>query len=232
MIIMGVDLGRARTGLSICDEEETLARPLTLLRQKDEQLICYEICGAAAATRTRIIVMGLPLNMDGTEGESARFAREMGEKVSEITKIPVEYVDERCTTITANRLLNDTNTRGKKRKAALDGVAATVILESYLEKRRIIREREEEEARLKAEEEARIKAEEEAAAAAAAAADAGEETGEPSGEQAEAVSQEEDGTSETPETNETNEANEADEANEESEESEESEVTEESGDKG
>lgn len=171
MIIMGVDLGRARTGLSICDEEETLARPLTLLRQKDEQLICYEICGAAVATKSRIIVMGLPLNMDGTEGESAKFAREMGEKVSKLTKIPVEYVDERGTTITANHLLNETNTRGKRRKAALDGVAATVILECYLEKRRIQAEKERKEQeererlereRLELEEQQRREAEEQA----------------------------------------------------------------------
>lgn len=142
MIIMGVDLGRARTGLSICDEEETLARPLTLLRQKDEKLICYEICGAAVATKSKLIVMGLPRNMDGTEGESARFAREMGEKVHQMTKIPLEYWDERGTTITAAHLLNETNTRGKKRKAALDGVAATVILDSYLQHRRILAEKE------------------------------------------------------------------------------------------
>lgn len=142
MIIMGVDLGRARTGLSICDEEETLARPLTLLRQKDVKLLCYEICGAAAATKTKLIVMGLPRNMDGTEGESAKFAREMGEKVHELTQIPLEYWDERGTTITAEHLLNETNTRGRKRKAVLDGVAATVILDSYLQHRRIEAERE------------------------------------------------------------------------------------------
>ena len=70
----------------------------------------------AATLRAGIIVMGLPVNMDGTEGESARFAREMGARIGEMSGVPVEFVDERGTTITANRLLNDSNTRGKKRR--------------------------------------------------------------------------------------------------------------------
>ena len=84
-----------------------------------------------------LLAVGLPRNMDGTEGESAQNAREIGALLEESTGLPVEFVDERGTTITAHGYLNDTNTRGKKRKAVVDAVAATVILENFLEKRRM-----------------------------------------------------------------------------------------------
>ena len=80
--------------------------------------------------------MGLPRNMDGSEGESAQNAREIGALLEEVTGLPVEFVDERGTTITAHGYLNETNTRGKKRKAVVDAVAATVILEDCLRRRR------------------------------------------------------------------------------------------------
>ena len=80
--------------------------------------------------------MGLPRNMDGSEGESAQNAREIGALLEEAAGLPVEFVDERGTTITAHGYLNETNTRGKKRKAVVDAVAATVILEDCLRRRR------------------------------------------------------------------------------------------------
>ena len=108
MIILGIDLGKARTGVAICDRGELLA-------------------------------VGLPRNMDGTEGESAQNAREVGSLLKAATGLPVEFVDERGTTVTAHGYLNDTNTRGKRRKAVVDAVAATVILQNYLDYRRLHR---------------------------------------------------------------------------------------------
>ena len=145
MIIMSVDLGRSRTGLAVCDATETLSRPVTVLHQKDMDMLCLQVSRVAATLRAGIIVMGLPVNMDGTEGESARFAWEMGARIGEMSGVPVEFVDERGTTITANRLLNDSNTRGKKRRAKLDGIAASVILEDFLMRRRNEAERERQE---------------------------------------------------------------------------------------
>ena len=75
--------------------------------------------------------------MDGSEGESAQNAREVGALLQEATGIPVEFVDERGTTVTAHGYLNETNTRGKRRKAVVDAVAATVILQNYLYYRRL-----------------------------------------------------------------------------------------------
>ena len=80
--------------------------------------------------------MGLPKNMDGSEGESAQNARAFAENLSNETGIECVMQDERGTTITAHNFLNTTNTRGKKRKNVVDKVAATIILQDYLDKRK------------------------------------------------------------------------------------------------
>ncbi len=137
MIILGVDLGKARTGLALCDKGELLASPLCVLREHNRERLVEAIAAKAGEAGAQLLAVGLPRNMDGTEGESAQNAREIGALLEESTGLPVEFVDERGTTITAHGYLNDTNTRGKKRKAVVDAVAATVILESFLEKRRM-----------------------------------------------------------------------------------------------
>ena len=81
-------------------------------------------------------MVGLPKNMDGSEGESAQNARAFAQKISELTGIDTVMQDERGTTITAHNYLNSTNTRGKKRKNVVDEVAATIILQDYLDKRK------------------------------------------------------------------------------------------------
>ena len=80
--------------------------------------------------------MGLPKNMDGSEGESAQNAREFGALLQEKTGLPVAFVDERGTTVTAHGYLNQTDVEGKKRKAVVDSVAAVIILQNYLDYRR------------------------------------------------------------------------------------------------
>ena len=83
-----------------------------------------------------VLAVGLARDRGGSEGESAQNARAIGALLEEATGLPVEFVDERGTTITAHGYLNETNTRGKKRKAVVDAVAATVILEDCLRRRR------------------------------------------------------------------------------------------------
>lgn len=140
MIILGVDLGHARTGLAVCDPAERLASPLTVIHQRNPDRLAEQIVEEARKAGAGALVVGLPKNMDGTEGESARFAREMGERLAALSGLPVEFLDERGTTITAHGYLNETNTRGKKRKAVVDAVAAVIILEDYLQYRRNHRE--------------------------------------------------------------------------------------------
>ena len=82
------------------------------------------------------MVVGLPRNMDGSEGESAQNARRLGAILQESCRLPVEFQDERGTTVSAHGFLNETNTRGKKRKAVVDAVAAVIILQAYLDRRK------------------------------------------------------------------------------------------------
>ncbi|HIV46314.1 MAG TPA: Holliday junction resolvase RuvX [Candidatus Acutalibacter stercorigallinarum] len=136
MIILGIDLGKARTGVAICDKGELLASPLTVVTEYHREQLVEKLAVLAKENKAELLAVGLPRNMDGSEGESAQNAREIGALLEEATGLPVEFVDERGTTITAHGYLNETNTRGKKRKAVVDAVAATVILEDCLRRRR------------------------------------------------------------------------------------------------
>ncbi len=136
MIILAVDLGKARTGLAICDKSEILASPAGVIEQYNRTKLCSRICAVASERKAERIVVGLPRNMDGSEGESAQSAREFAEMLRAESGLPVVMSDERGTTITAHQYLNDTDTRGKKRKAVVDSVAATIILEDYLQYRK------------------------------------------------------------------------------------------------
>ena len=133
MIILSVDLGKARTGLAISDLTETLASPLAQIHEKNPKALLEKVSNVALARGVDLIVVGLPKNMDGTEGESALYAREFAKNLKEKTGIIVRMQDERGTTITAHNYLNATNTRGLKRKNVVDSVAATIILQNYLD---------------------------------------------------------------------------------------------------
>ena len=142
MKILAVDLGKARTGLAVCDEWEILASPVAVITQYNREKLAQEVAAKARELAVGELVVGLPRNMDGSEGESAQGAREFAAVLGELTGLPVVLRDERLTTVTAHGYLNDTNTRGKKRKAVVDAVAAVVILEEYLSFRRQQRARE------------------------------------------------------------------------------------------
>lgn len=136
MIILSVDLGRARTGLAICDESEMLASPLAQISEKNPDILLDKLSSIVLARQAQLVVVGLPKNMDGSEGESAQYAREFAKKLSDKTGVDIRMQDERGTTITANNYLNATNTRGKKRKNVVDSVAATIILQNFLDSRK------------------------------------------------------------------------------------------------
>lgn len=135
MIIISVDLGKARTGLAICDKTEILATPLAQINEKNMDVLLDKVSNVALARQAEMIIVGLPKNMDGTEGDSAKSARDFAAKLKEKTKLLVRMQDERGTTITAHKYLNATNTRGMKRKNVVDSVAATIILQNFLDSR-------------------------------------------------------------------------------------------------
>lgn len=142
MIILSVDLGRVRTGLAICDPEEILASPIRVVMERNQDRLLDSIANEAAARHAERLVVGLPKNMDGTEGESAQNARHFAARLSERTGLACDLQDERGTTLTAHGYLNEMNVRGKKRKAVVDAAAAVIILQDYLEGRRSQREKE------------------------------------------------------------------------------------------
>lgn len=133
MIILSIDLGKARTGIAVCDKTMFLASPLCVIEEWNRDRLAEKIVHFVQKEKAELIVIGLPRNMDGSEGESAKAAREFADKLSKLTDVPIKMQDERCTTMIAHRYLNDTNVRGKKRKQTVDAVAATVILQTYLD---------------------------------------------------------------------------------------------------
>lgn len=135
MIIMSVDLGKARTGVAVCDKMELLASPYTVIFEKSPTKLIDKLCVVVKETKAELVVVGLPKNMDGTEGESAQNARKFAAEITDRTGIKTVMQDERGTTITAHNFLNTTNTRGKKRKNVVDEVAATIILQDFLNRR-------------------------------------------------------------------------------------------------
>ena len=136
MRILAVDLGLARTGIAVCDELEMLASPVGTVAQPDMDKLLDEVVAIAERERVREIVVGHPRNMDGSRGESAQRAEAFAESLGERTGLPVKLWDERLTTVSAIGFLNETNVRGKKRKAIVDTVSATIILQVYLDSRR------------------------------------------------------------------------------------------------
>lgn len=136
MKIMAVDLGDSRTGIAVCDKSEMLASPLTVITEYSFERCAERVSELAVREKAELIVVGFPKNMDNTVGEKAEKCREFSRLLNELSGIPTELWDERLTTVSAHNYLNVTNVRGKKRKAVVDAVAATIILESFLERRK------------------------------------------------------------------------------------------------
>ena len=136
MKIMAVDYGDARTGLAVCDRTEFLASPIGTIEERNAQLLAMKVAHMEQQYEVGEIIVGLPLNMNGSRGPRAEKCEAFANMLNELTEIPVNMWDERSTTVSAHNILNETNVRGKKRKAVVDTVAATVILEAYLEYRR------------------------------------------------------------------------------------------------
>ena len=136
MKIMAVDFGDARTGLAICDKTDLLASPVGVIHEKRFEHAVEKVAAAAAENRAEAVIVGLPLNMNGSEGPRAELCRNFAEQLSSRVNVPVRMWDERQTTVSAAGYLNQTDTRGKKRKEVIDAVAAVIILDSYLQWRK------------------------------------------------------------------------------------------------
>lgn len=136
MKILAVDYGDTRTGIAVSDRTEFLATPVATITERNAQRLAQKVADAVKEQGAELIVVGLPINMNGTKGPRAEKCEAFAQMLRELVECPVNMWDERSTTVTAHNILNTTNVRGKARKAVVDTVAATIILESYLEYRR------------------------------------------------------------------------------------------------
>ena len=132
MIIMSVDLGKARTGIAVSDNSESFAFPKTVITEYNTEKLIEKVAWLSQELNADLIVVGYPKNMDGSEGARALECKEIAEKIGSKAEKEIVMWDERCTTISAHTALNYTDTKGKKRKNVVDAVAAVIILEDYL----------------------------------------------------------------------------------------------------
>ena len=130
--VMGVDYGDARTGVAISDLLCSIVGSATVIHSRNAEKTITQIKELVTKHDVGQIVMGLPKNMNGTEGPRAELCREFAHLLEEATGLPVKLWDERRTTVEAHNILSQHNYHGKKRKDTVDAVAASLILEGYL----------------------------------------------------------------------------------------------------
>ena len=134
--VFGVDYGDVRTGIAISDETRFLASGIATLRENGMLKTADRVAAEAEARGAVLIVVGLPRNMDGSEGPRAEVIRAFCGYLSERTAIPIELWDERLSTVEAHRILSASEVGGRKRRGVVDTLAAEIILQSYLDAHR------------------------------------------------------------------------------------------------
>jgi putative Holliday junction resolvase len=134
--VLGIDLGSKRVGVAVSDRSGTIATPLCVLERGASQRIDHsEIARIVQEEDAVAVVVGLPLNMDGTAGKAADAALREVERMTTVVGVPVYVHDERLTTVEADRVLMEQKMRAQARRRVVDKVAAAVILQSWLDAR-------------------------------------------------------------------------------------------------
>ena len=136
---LGVDYGDKRTGLAECDISGMLASGICTISEGGMRNTAIRVAKEAESRGCKKIVIGLPKNMDGTEGERGQVIRAFAELLAKETNIPIDFYDERMTTMIAYRFLGETGTYGKKRKDAVDTLSAEIILQNYIDRERMVK---------------------------------------------------------------------------------------------
>ena len=131
--ILGIDYGEARTGLAVSDALGLLANGVGNIEERDINRLINKIADKAEEYGAELLVLGNPVNMNGTLGPKSEKVAKLAERLKEKTGLPVVLFDERCTTMAAHKFLNETNTRGKKRKGVVDTLSAQIILQNYMD---------------------------------------------------------------------------------------------------
>lgn len=133
---LGVDYGDKRTGLAECDISGFLASGIGTISEGGMRKTAVRVAREAEERGCKRIVIGLPKNMDGSEGPRADVIKAFRDLLAELTEIPIDFYDERMTTMVAYRFLGETGTYGKKRKETVDTLSAQIILQSYIDRER------------------------------------------------------------------------------------------------
>ncbi len=137
MRIMAIDYGDAHTGVALSDPTGLLAGTTTTVHSRDAETVLSELVRLAQENQVSELVMGFPRNMDGSEGPRAQLYRDFAARLKEASGLPVVLWDERRTTVDAHRILFQAGQNAKKRKKNVDAVAAALILEGYLDFKRL-----------------------------------------------------------------------------------------------
>ncbi len=134
MRILAVDYGDSRIGLAVSDRLGIIASPVGTIKSVGMRGDVDEICSRARELEAELILLGLPLNMDGSEGERAEKTRKIGSVLSKVSGLKVDFMDERLTTVSAEKVLDEAEMRWDKRKKVVDTISAQIILQTYLDK--------------------------------------------------------------------------------------------------
>lgn len=133
---MGLDVGTRTIGVAVSDELSITGQALTTLRRSNLRTDLRALCELSEKHGVSRIVVGLPLNMDGSEGSQAAYCRQLGKALAEASGIAVEYWDERLSTVAAERVLLEGNVSRRKRRNVVDSLAAAIILQGWLDAHR------------------------------------------------------------------------------------------------
>lgn len=137
MRVLALDLGSKRIGVAVSDSTGSIASPLTVLARSRSRRHDHErIAALVGDEEAELLVIGLPISLSGDEGRAARAARDEAAAIATLVGVPIELCDERLTTVTAQRVLGEAGVRGPARRQVVDKVAAAVILQSFLDRRR------------------------------------------------------------------------------------------------
>lgn len=133
---LGLDVGRKRIGVAGCDGTGLIATGLTTIERRSFQYDVEQIQQWVQQRQVQILVVGLPYNMDGSLGFQAKQVQKFANRLSQTLQLPVEYVDERLTSVQAEQLLQAENRDPSRHKALIDRKAAAIILQQWLDDRR------------------------------------------------------------------------------------------------
>lgn len=135
MRILGIDLGEKRIGLALSDALGITAQGLPTIQVQSEQEICPKIMKIIQEKKVEQLVFGLPKNMNGTLGPQAKKVQECAQKLKQLSSLPIDFEDERLSTVRAEQVLLEADTSRAKRKKVIDRLSAVIILQSYLDRK-------------------------------------------------------------------------------------------------